>query len=149
MSETLNKYIISLFFIVLLVLSSSKAKSDFLSLKSNTVNMRVGPGLDYPVKWVYLKKNMPLKLINNFENWRQVRDMNGEEGWIQVGLLSTNRYLVTKNITIGYSDNKKNFIKITIDPIVTLKFIKCEEDICKVSVQGYKVWVEKKNVWGD
>ncbi|KLT23416.1 bacterial SH3 domain containing protein [Wolbachia endosymbiont of Armadillidium vulgare str. wVulC] len=55
-----------------LLFSSSLLASDFISIKSNKVNMRTGPGFQYPVKWIYTCKNLPLKAIEEFENWKFV-----------------------------------------------------------------------------
>ena len=64
----------------------------FVSLKSDVVNMRVGPGHEYPLQWVYLRKNLPLKVISEFDVWRKVVDHEGETGWVHGQLVSLKRY---------------------------------------------------------
>ena len=66
----------------------------FVSLKAKRVNMRVGPGRDYQVQWLYIRKNLPMEVIQEFGNWRKVRDPNGVEGWILHSLLSGNRVVI-------------------------------------------------------
>ena len=63
----------------------------FVSLKSKRVNMRVGPGRDYKVQWLYVRKGLPMEIIREFGNWRKVRDPNGNEGWVLHSLLSGKR----------------------------------------------------------
>ena len=63
----------------------------FVSLKSKRVNMRIGPGRDYQVQWLYIRKNLPMEIIQEYGNWRKVRDPNGVEGWILHSLLSGSR----------------------------------------------------------
>ena len=63
----------------------------FVSLKSDRVNMRNGPGTDYPTAWVYRRAGLPLEVIKEFEGWRQVRDADGAAGWVLQSFLSGRR----------------------------------------------------------
>ena len=63
----------------------------FVSLKSGRVNSRIGPGVNYPVDWLYLKSGLPMEIIQEYDNWRRVRDSDGAEGWINQSLLSGKR----------------------------------------------------------
>src|SRR3990167_9515481 len=63
----------------------------FVSLRAEEVNMRAGPGVRYPVDWVYKRKNMPVEVIAEFGTWRKVRDIQGTQGWIHQSMLSSNR----------------------------------------------------------
>ena len=63
----------------------------FVSLKSDRVNMRKGPGTDYPTAWVYRRAGLPLEVIKEFEGWRQVRDADGASGWVLQTFLSGRR----------------------------------------------------------
>ncbi|MFO1187773.1 MAG: SH3 domain-containing protein [Alphaproteobacteria bacterium] len=60
----------------------------FVSLKRGEVNMRRGPSEDQPVLWVYKRKNMPVEVVNEFDVWRKVRDVDGAEGWVRDQMLS-------------------------------------------------------------
>ena len=63
----------------------------FVSLKSARVNSRIGPGVNYSVDWLYIKAGLPMEIIQEFDNWRRVRDADGAEGWINQSLLSGRR----------------------------------------------------------
>jgi len=63
----------------------------FVTLKAHRVNMRVGPGRDYQVQWLYVRKSLPMEVLQEFGNWRKVRDPNGVEGWVLHSLLSNKR----------------------------------------------------------
>ena len=82
----LLKYI---FFVILLLFISYPIIADekFLSLKKNKVNVRYGPGFDYPVKFVYVKKNLPIKQIDKKGNWRRFIDLKNNSGWIHLRML--------------------------------------------------------------
>ena len=36
---------------------------EFVMLKNNKVNVRYGPSFEYPIKYIYLKKYLPIKVI--------------------------------------------------------------------------------------
>ena len=125
------------------------AEEKFLSLKKNKVNVRYGPGLDFPVKYIYKKKNLPIKQIDRKENFRRIIDYKKNSGWIHISQLK-------KNNSVIAIENKILFKKSTIfsQPIANIKkgrllvIMKCEKDWCKVETEGYKGWVNKGNLWG-
>ena len=53
----------------------------FASLDSGEVNLRAGPGKDYPILWVYQRKGLPVEIIQEFDTWRRIRDRDGTVGW--------------------------------------------------------------------
>ncbi|MBW8284190.1 MAG: SH3 domain-containing protein [Rhizobium sp.] len=66
----------------------------FVSLKAKRVNLRIGPSTDYAVSWLYLKSGLPVEIIQEYENWRRIRDADGTEGWVSQTLLSGERTAV-------------------------------------------------------
>ena len=67
-----KKFII--IFFSFLFFSMSNAEDIFLSLKKSKVNVRYGPGFDFPIKYIYKKKNLPIKQIDKKENFRIIID---------------------------------------------------------------------------
>ena len=63
----------------------------FVSLKAKKINLRVGPGKDYAVSWLYLKTGLPVEIIQEYDNWRRIRDADGAEGWVFHSMLSGER----------------------------------------------------------
>lgn len=63
----------------------------FVSLAAERANMRVGPGRDYMIKWVYVSPGLPLEVLAEYGNWRKVRDQDGASGWVYHSLLSGRR----------------------------------------------------------
>ena len=66
----------------------------FVSLKASRVNVRVGPGEDYRVAWIFAKPGLPIEVIQEFDNWRRIRDSDGQVGWVFQSLLSGKRTAV-------------------------------------------------------
>ena len=63
----------------------------FASTRSDPINVRVGPGTKYEVAWIYLKPGVPVEIVQEFDTWRKIRDVDGEEGWVHQNLLAGTR----------------------------------------------------------
>ena len=68
----------------------------FVSLRSDQVNLRVGPGENYPIQWVLTRKEMPVEIIKEFEHWRMIHDWQGTEGWVHERMVSSKRTVAIK-----------------------------------------------------
>lgn len=86
----------------------------FVSLKAARVNMRVGPGKQYAVSWRYMKAGLPLEILQEYDNWRRVRDSEGTIGWVHGSLLSGTRTAITA--PWGQGDTNAETLKLHADP---------------------------------
>ena len=73
----------------------------FVPLRSDRVNLRVGPDVRFPVEWRYERRDLPVQIIREHEQWRRIRDVDGTEGWVHQSNLTPNRrtYLIRGNPT--------------------------------------------------
>ena len=39
----------------------------FVSMASNEVNVRTGPGQDYPIRWTYVRRDLPVKIVEDID----------------------------------------------------------------------------------
>lgn len=128
----------------------------FVSLKSSRVNMRIGPGRDYAVDWLYLQSGLPLEIIQEYDNWRRVRDSEGTEGWIYQSLLSGRRTGMAvpwhrgKNATVNLLNNPDAKAKTIalIEPGAVGRVHVCNGDWCQMTFKGHKGWIKQASVWG-
>jgi len=123
----------------------------FVSLRSDTVYVRSGPGMRYPVKWVYQRREYPLQITQEFDTWRKVRDIDMEEGWVHQSLLSGNRHVLIRGdgpATMYRKPASDARAVAQVEPGVVAKFDECEDTWCKVSVSGYEGWLLKDLLWG-
>ena len=123
----------------------------YVSLKSNDSNMRVGPSKNYPIKLNYISKNYPVKIIDEYLDWRKVEDFEKNIGWMHKSLLTGERYglILSTNksrVNIYNSINGKVIGEINTKLIVRLS--KCKIDWCFILINNYKGWIRKKNIWG-
>ncbi len=131
----------------------------FVSLKSDRVNLRTGPGTQYPTSWVFRRAGLPLEVVAEFDNWRQVRDSEGTSGWVLQSLLSGRRTAVvtpwdakdgktSDGIAIRTSDNDSASPVATAEPGVIANLHACDGRWCDVSVGDYRGFLPQKLLWG-
>ena len=141
--------IINLFLFSFLLTNSYSDNNKFMSLKNKKVNVRYGPGLDYPIKFVFNKKNYPVEIIDQKENFRKILDFKKNSGWIHRSQLKKSRSFITLDTVILFSDSTKfsrPIAKIESGRLLNKK--KCNLNWCRVETGEYKGWVLKENLWG-
>ena len=144
-----NNIIFLIITIIFLQISSVASEEKFLSLKKSKVNVRYGPSIKSPIKYIYKKMHLPIKQIDKKENFRRIIDYKKNSGWIHISQLKKVNSVIT-------TQDKKLFNKPTIfsEPIVNVKkgrlliIQRCQIDWCKVRTENFKGWVNKKNLWG-
>ena len=127
----------------------AKENSYYLILKNNEVNVRYGPGFDYPIKYVYKKKNLPIKVIDKKENFRRIVDFKKNSGWIHTSQLKKGKSIILLEDQILFSKptkHSKPIIKISKGRLLLVK--KCKKKWCKVKSKDYLGWVIINNIWG-
>ena len=145
----MNKIIYTLFCLIILI-SSSIAEETFVSLKKNKVNVRYGPSFDSDIKYVYKKKNLPIKQIDKKENFRSIIDFKKNSGWIHVSQLKKNNSVIATNDKILFK--KATFFA---QPIALIKkgrlliIENCQKNWCKINTGGFSGWIDKKDIWGN
>ena len=122
----------------------------FVTTKSAKVNMRLGPGREYPVAWVYKKKHFPLKVVAEFDVWRKVEDPDGSTGWIHSPLLTLQRFvLVTEAVAeIRAEPEAEAALTGVAERGVLLELLYCEKGWCRLSHEKARGWVPASHVWG-
>ena len=154
--EKNNKHyliILVLFFSILFFFSTSFANENvnFLSLKNNEVNLRQGPSFEYPIKFIYKKKYLPVKILDESETWRKIRDFENNSGWIHISQLSKKKSAINiNNNSIMYKKStfySKPIAKLQAGRLVLIK--KCEVKWCKITSGKFKGWINKNYLWGN
>ena len=142
------KQLIIIFF-SLSFFSVSAAEIIFLSLKKNKVNVRYGPSLESPIKFVYKKINLPIKQIDKKENWRRIIDSKNNSGWIHWSQLKPINSVILLKDEILFkkpSNFSRPLAYIKQGRVLVVK--KCDGNWCRVQTENFKGWVDNKNLWG-
>jgi SH3-like domain-containing protein len=126
----------------------------FVSLKSDHVNVRVGPTKDNDVSWIYTRSSLPVEITAEFENWRRIRDSEGSEGWVYHSLLSGRRTAVvtakTKDDLTPLYDRADgaSAVAARLEPGVLATVRRCTSGWCRISGSGFDGWIEQQRLWG-
>ncbi len=143
--------LISFFNILLINDTPASEKDYFLTLKYNRVKVRQGPSFEYRVKFIYKKKYLPIKIIDNKDNFRKITDLKNNNGWIHVSQLSKKKSAINiHNLSIIFKKPNiysQPMAKLEKGKIVIVK--KCKEDWCKIITNDYKGWIFKNYLWGN
>ena len=136
-------------FFLLSSFSFVNSEEIFLSLKKNKVNVRYGPSLESPIKFIYKKINLPIKQIDKKENWRRIIDSKNNSGWIHWSQLKPINSVIPLNDKILFkkpSNFSKPLANIKKGRLLIIK--KCDDNWCKVRTEKYEGWIYNKNLWG-
>ena len=121
----------------------------FLMLKNNKVNVRYEPDLNSPIKYIYNKKNLPIKVIDKKENFRRIIDIKNNSGWIHTSQLRKNKsFILLENQILFSKPTKysKPIAKISSGRLLLVK--KCKLKWCRVKTENYTGWIKNEKVWG-
>ena len=89
-----KKIILIFLFIFPFNLALANKENFFLMLKNNKVNVRYGPSFDYPIKYIYKKIQLPVRVIDRKENFRRILDHKNNSGWIHISQLRKSKSLI-------------------------------------------------------
>jgi SH3-like domain-containing protein len=146
----MKKKIISYFLFISIVFTQClKAEEKFVSLKKNKTNVRYGPGLDYPIKYIYRKVDLPAKQIDKKENWRRVIFLDNNSGWIHLSQLKPSKSVIIledKILFKGFSNFSRPILRLQKGRLLLIK--KCENNWCKITTENYSGWIKTDNLWG-
>lgn len=141
-----------LFLLSILIYPSWAQKSAdyprFASLKRTEVNVRAGPGTRYPILWVFQRQGWPVQLLTRYENWYKIRDVEGEEGWVYIGMVSPRHTALVapgEPITL-YKDAQGTRPLYQLETNVLVSIESCAEFACKVDVRGTAGYLPKSRL---
>lgn len=122
----------------------------FVSLNSEKVYMRLGPGRQYPINWVYHRLSLPMMVIAEYQRWRKVRDHDGIEGWIHRTLLTNKRHVIVvgeeHSLKAGEIDSSEVIARVEGGVIAGLE--SCGLKKCLVRIRDYRGWLNRRAVFG-
>ena len=136
-------------FLSILFIQFSIATEKFLSLKKSKVNVRYGPSFDSKIKYIYKKINLPIKQIDQKENFRRIVDLKNNSGWIHTSQLKPSNSIIILENKILFnrpSIYSRPIARLEKGRLLVVK--KCENTWCKIVTENYSGWIKAENVWG-
>ncbi len=135
--------------LILCMIQGRVNAAQFVSLKSSKINMRVGPGDEFPISWVFLRAGLPMQLIAEFQQWRKVRYFDNTEGWMHKNMISgRNTAIVTKDNALLYKKDSESCPIARVEKNVIVKVLEKRNNWIKVDINKLKGWIPKDNLWG-
>ena len=132
--------------------STSLPLPRFVSLRTEPVNMRTGPGVRYPVTWVYQRRGLPVEVTDEFDTWRRVKDPDGEEGWVHQSMLSGQRtgFVIDQAVPVYKGSTPSSAVIAQLSPGVVVTVDRCprQTDFCLIEIEGRDGWVRRGVFWG-
>lgn len=148
---TLSFKIFCLFLLCTSPVVAKDKETSWCALKSNTVNVRTGPGKRYPIKWVYKRANLPMQKIAEYDNWVKISDNEGDAGWVHPSMVSyKSTFIVTKDGASLFRSNKSESDCIAkLESGVVGSIINCDKSNCEVKISEWEGYVNKQDIWGN
>ena len=145
-----------LFLLCLTICAAAQAASGlpvprFVSLRSDQINLRMGPGTRYPIKWLYQKSDLPVEIIDEHENWRKIRDFNGQKGWVHQQMLSGRRMVRLKEDALvlrAAAPDSLPIARAEKGAVGKLKLCPPAVALCLVDFNELEGWVAKPKLFG-
>jgi SH3-like domain-containing protein len=132
----------------------------FVTTRSHPINVRVGPGTRYEIAWNYTVSGVPVEIVQEFDTWRKIRDLDGEEGWVHQSLLSGSRagiatpILANGEVAMHVQKADDAALRARLAPGVRVSISECDGAWCNVAAgppgerQSYAGWVRQEELWG-
>lgn len=126
----------------------------FVSLRANEINLRSGPGVRYPIEWVYRRRGLPVEVIDEFNTWRRIRDWEGTSGWVHQAMLSGERTLRIlpndegKRILLREEPNAGAEAVAELLPGALGTLESCEGQWCHAIFSGLEGWLPRSDFFG-
>lgn len=132
----------------------------FVTTRSHPINVRVGPGTKYDIAWNYLVSGVPVEIIQEFDTWRKIRDVDGAEGWVHQSLLIGNRagyatpLVANGEVEMHASKSDDSSLRARLGAGFRVAISACDGQWCQVSAsQGgdrnsYTGYVHQEELWG-
>ena len=122
----------------------------YVSLRSSKINVRRGPGLDYRKDWVFKRAGWPVKIVDEYGDWRRIVDKDDAGGWVFHAMLTGRRTVLITGDTVFFRKKPRVTAEATAgaERGVIARLRKCEAEWCEVEQDGHRGWVLKTDIWG-
>ena len=121
------------------------------SISASKALMRTGPGQNYPATWLYVRPDLPIRVLAVMGDWRRVEDPDGTIGWMLVRLLSDQRAAIVRGQApqpMHESPNESSATRYLAEPGVSGRVSQCTGGWCLFDVGGRRGYIRVDSIWG-
>lgn len=119
------------------------------SLRNELVNLRAGPGKAYPIVRVFHRKGWPVSIMARYQNFYKIQDIEGEEGWVYMGMVSSAPTAIVKTLepTLLYRRPSLERPKARVaQNVVVYIQDQCTPSVCRVKVERESGYIAKTDL---
>jgi SH3-like domain-containing protein len=121
------------------------------SIASGQAMMRTGPARNYPGTWLYQRRDLPIRVLKTYPNWRLIEDPDGTRGWMLVTLLSDRRTAIVKPgdprpVRVEPNDGAK--VRYLVEHGVVGRIDKCKSGWCRIEIGKRQGYIHTSDIWG-
>ena len=132
-------------------LAQDKQPPYWASIASGEALTHTGPGKNYPNVWLYQRRDLPIRVVKKYENWRLIQDPDGAQGWMLVTLLSDRRTAIVKPgdprpVRADPSDSAK--VRYLAQHGVVGRISKCHDGWCRIEIGARDGYIRTSDIWG-
>ncbi|WP_375280081.1 SH3 domain-containing protein [Pseudooctadecabacter sp.] len=122
----------------------------YVSLKAKEANVRRGPSLSHRIDWVFQRRDMPLRVVSEYGNWRRVVDREGMGGWVHYSLISGKRtVIIDEDLLVIRSQPNDTATEVAMLELGVIADLgECGTDWCRLRAGGYRGWAPKEALFG-
>lgn len=121
------------------------------SISAGKAMMRTGPGRNYPATWLYVRADLPIKVVETYPDWRKIEDPDGTVGWMLVRLLSDQRTGLVRGDEaqpLHEAPTETSPIRYHAKPKVVGRVSECDGEWCRFEVGGRQGFIRMDAIWG-
>lgn len=122
----------------------------FVTVNTEKANVRTGPGIKYAVEWVFVRSGMPVEIVDEYDSWRKIRDVDGTEGWVYGAMLSGKRGLIVEKdmAMLRREPSEQATVLAKAEKGTMGRLRRCTENWCEVEFGVYRGWMHRDQFWG-
>ena len=132
-------------------IAQDKKPPYWASIASGEAMMRTGPGRNYPGIWLYQRRDLPIRVVQTYPNWRKIEDPGGQQGWMLVTLLSDRRTAIVKPGSprdIRVKPAASAPVRYRAEPGVVGRIDQCDGTWCRIEIGNRKGYIAQADIWG-
>jgi len=122
----------------------------FVSVKATKARVRQGPSRDHRIEWLFVHKDIPVKVTAEHGHWRRIEDSTGAGGWMHYSLLSGRRsaLITSTRVALRSEPASTSDTLAFVEQGVIARLGVCENGWCELSVGDYTGWSRSDGLWG-
>jgi len=131
--------------------AQDKVPPYWASIASGEAMMRTGPGRNYPGIWLYKRRDLPIRVVQVYPNWRRIEDPDGQQGWMLVTLLSDRRTALVKPGAprdIRVEPDTSSPVRYRVEAGVVGRIDECSGAWCRIEIGKRRGYIARDALFG-